>query len=275
MLRGNWQRGLAAVLALLPLCATAEEPPASPLLPAIAIIIDDLGDRLHDGLRVAALPGQVTCAILPQTTYSRRLAEAAFASGKEVMLHQPMEASNGRAMGPGGIDRSMDRQTLQQTLRANLESVPHARGMNNHMGSLLTRMIEPMAWLMTSLHRMDGFYFIDSATTAHTIAGRIAREKAVPSLRRNIFLDNDRDEAAIRSQFSRLVARAQRDGAAIGISHPYPETIAALEHLLPELDEYGVRLVPVSELINHSRQEERLWQASLSPSPPDAKSLKQ
>jgi uncharacterized protein len=273
-LRLSWQRLLTAVLLLLPLFAAAEEKAAP--LPVIAIIIDDLGDRLADGLRATSLPGQVTCAILPQTTYSRRLAEAAHASGKEVMLHQPMEATNGQAMGPGGIDRSMDRQTMLKTLQANLASVPYARGMNNHMGSLLTRMIEPMAWLMRALHKRKNFYFIDSATAVHSVARRIAQEQSVPSMRRNVFLDNNRDETAILNQFTRLVARARREGVAIGINHPYPESLAVLEKVLPHISEFGVRLLPVSELINQNpKKEERLWQASLSPSQPVAKSLKQ
>ncbi len=273
-MRGIRQRTMAAVLlALLPLYAVAE---TDKPLPAIALIVDDLGDRLQDGLRITALPGQVTCAVLPQTTYSRRLAEAAHAAGKEVMLHQPMEATNGQPMGPGGIGRNMDRQTLLQTLQDNFDSVPYARGMNNHMGSLLTRMIEPMVWLMRSLHSRKDFYFIDSATAVQSVAQRIALEQSVPSMRRTTFLDNNRDEAAIMKQFIRLVTRARRDGVAIGISHPYPETAAALEKLLPHVEDFGVRLVPVSQLIQkNSRQEERLWQASLSPSQPVAKSLKQ
>lgn len=275
-MRRSVQSLLAAVLVLLPLCVAADESAAGAPLPEIAIIIDDLGDRLADGERAVSLPGPVTCAILPQTTYSHRLAEAAHAAGKEVMLHQPMEATNGRAMGPGGIGRDMDRQTLLQTLNANLESVPYAQGMNNHMGSLLTRMIEPMAWLMRALHRRKEFYFIDSATAVHSVAERIAHEQAVPSLRRNVFLDNDRSEAAIMKQFNRLVKRARRTGFAIGINHPYPESLAVLETVLPHVGEFGVRLVPVSALIKQNyRQEERLWQASLSHSQPDAKSLKQ
>jgi uncharacterized protein len=275
-LRCSWQSLLAVVLVVLPLCVAADESIVTPPLPRIAIIIDDLGDRLHDGLRATELPGAVTCAILPQTTYSRRLAEAAHGAGKEVMLHQPMEATNGQKMGPGGVDRGMDRQTMLQTLNANLDSVPYARGMNNHMGSLLTRMIEPMAWLMSALHSRKDFYFIDSATAVQSVAERIAHEQAVPSLRRNVFLDNDRSEAAIMKQFVRLVARARRVGIAIGINHPYPESLAVLEKVLPHVAEFGVRLVPVSELIKqNNRQEERLWQASLSHSQPDAKSLKQ
>ncbi len=276
LLRVFWRRALATVLLLLSLCSATAENTKPESLPMIAIIIDDLGDRLHDGLRVTSLPGQVTCAILPRTSYSRRLAETAHASGKEVMLHQPMEATHGQKMGPGGIDRNMDRQTMVQILQANLASVPHARGMNNHMGSLLTRMIEPMAWLMSTLHGIRDFYFIDSFTATHSVAERVAWEHSVPSMRRNIFLDNDRNEAAILKQFVRLVARARRDGVAIGISHPYPESLAVLEKVLPHIEEFGVRLLPVSKLINQSsREEKRLWQASLSLLPPDVKSLKQ
>lgn len=266
---------LAAVLALLSLSAAAQEGTAQTPLPVIAIIIDDLGDRLAEGLRAAALPGQVTCAILPQTTYSRRLAEAAHAAGKEVMLHQPMQSTTDRPLGPGGIDLSMDRVRMVQTLQANLESVPYARGINNHMGSLLTRFPGQMTWFMEAMHQQGSLYFIDSATTALTVAGRIAAEQAVPNARRNVFLDNNRDESAILRQFARLIDRARRKGVAIGISHPHPESLAVLEKVLPRLSEFGVRLLPVSELINYRTEEERLWQASLSRSPPDAKSLKQ
>jgi len=258
--------------------AAADEgdfPKSEGQVPVIALIIDDLGDRLQDGLRVAALPGQVTCAILPQTTFSRRLAEAVYASGKEVMLHQPMQSMNGRPMGPGGIDLNMSRAELGQTLEANLASVPHARGINNHMGSLLTRHPGQMTWFMDAVRERGGLYFVDSTTTPMSVARRIAMEQALPSMRRDIFLDNVRSETGILNQFAYLVARARRTGYAIGIGHPYPETLAALKKVLPLIGEFGVRLVPVSDVITYTTERrEQLWQASLSPLQPAAKSLK-
>lgn len=255
---------LAAVLWLLAMPVLAADSPV-PERAIFALIIDDLGDRLVDGRRAIALPGAVTCAILPQTSFSRTLAETAHAAGKEVMLHQPMQAVNGKAMGPGGLGLDMSRTELLRTLAANLASVPHARGVNNHMGSLLTRHPGHMAWLMEGLREHGGLYFVDSTTTSHTVARRIAWEYALPNTRRNLFLDHLRDPRAILRQFVHLVEQARSSGATLAIAHPYPETLGVLEQVLPHLEEFGVELVPVSELISHRKQRrEEHWQASLS-----------
>jgi polysaccharide deacetylase 2 family uncharacterized protein YibQ len=255
---------------------TDEGPAAVSLKPMVALIIDDLGDRLKDGLRAIALPGNVTYAILPQTTFSHRFAELVHRQGKEVMLHQPMQALNGEAMGPGGLSLYMTHEAFVNTLRANLESVPHARGLNNHMGSLLTRHPGQMAWLMDALQEHGGLFFVDSTTTSQTVALKVALEHQLPGVRRNVFLDNDRSEAAIRRQFAHFIAQAKTVGSSLAIGHPYPETLQVLEQLLPELAEQGVALHPVSQLIaQRNERRERLWQASLSPLHRVVKSSKQ
>ena len=245
------------------------------LRPVVGLIIDDLGDRYGDGERAIALPGSVTYSILPQTTFSRRLAELAHARGKEVMLHQPMQAVSGKAMGPGGLSMHMTHRSFVRTLRTNLDSVPHARGINNHMGSLLTRHPGYMTWLMMEMQKQGGLYFVDSTTTSQTVALKVAREHQMPGLRRNVFLDHERDVGAIREQFARFVAQAKAVGSSLAIGHPYPETLLVLEELLPTLKGQGIELVAVSELIRHrNERREHLWQASLSPSPTAVKSLK-
>jgi polysaccharide deacetylase 2 family uncharacterized protein YibQ len=244
--------------------------------PMVGLIIDDLGDRLSDGLRAIALPGNVTYAILPQTTFSHRFAELAHRQGKEVMLHQPMQALNGEAMGPGGLSLHMTHDAFVSTLRTNLESVPYARGLNNHMGSLLTRHPGQMAWLMDALQDQGGLFFVDSTTTDHSVALKVALEHQLASVRRNVFLDHERGEAAVRRQFAHFIAQAKTIGHSLAIAHPYPETLLVLEQLLPALSEQGVELYPVSQLIaQRNEQRERLWQASLSPLHRGVKSSKQ
>jgi polysaccharide deacetylase 2 family uncharacterized protein YibQ len=246
------------------------------LRPVAGLIIDDLGDHLDNGVRAIALPGNVTYSILPQTPFSRRLAELAHRQGKEVMLHQPMQAMSGTAMGPGGLSLHMTHSGFVRTLRANLDSVPHARGINNHMGSLLTRHPGQMAWLMLELQKRGGLYFVDSTTTSQTVALKVALEHQLPGLRRNIFLDHDRSDAAIRAQFERFIAQTRAVGSSVAIAHPYPETLLVLEELLPTLNEQGIDLVPISELIRQrNERREQLWQASLSPSQTGVKSSKQ
>ena len=230
--------------------------PAVQARPLLALVIDDLGNDLAAGQAVLALPGQLTFSFLPGTPHARGLSRAAFASGRESMLHLPM--------GPLGIAADSSAARIHGTLNQALHAVPFAAGVNNHMGSRLTREPRPMQWLMESLRLHGGLYFVDSRTHPDTVAEFTAREIGIPTTRRDVFLDNQRNEAAIRRQFRELLTRAREQGAALGIAHPYPETLRVLRSELATLDAAGVELVPVSQFIDWQRRQ-RQWHASSSP----------
>ncbi|MES9895782.1 MAG: divergent polysaccharide deacetylase family protein [Candidatus Thiodiazotropha endolucinida] len=244
---------------------------ASPNPVKIALIIDDLGNQKDAGERALALPGAVTYSFLPQTPFAWQLASKAHATNKEVMLHQPMESDNGNPLGNGALTLTMSRERFIRTLQRNIASVPYVAGVNNHMGSLLTRDPTAMRWLMSEL-RASGLYFIDSRTTDATVAERVAGKNLIAASRRHVFLDNIQEEVEIRRQLEQLLFKARSQGHAIGIAHPYPQTLSVLQEELPKLKRQGVELVPVSELINSGRP---LWHAYSSPLPKDAKSSKQ
>jgi polysaccharide deacetylase 2 family uncharacterized protein YibQ len=240
----RWVRRLLAAVLLLPAMLAAGTP-------VIAIIMDDMGNQLPDGQRAVALPGAMTYAFLPHTPYAGRLAELAHAQDKEVMLHLPMDANKGNPLGPGGLTQQMTSIQVKSTLAESLQAVPHAVGVNNHMGSLLTQDQEAMGRLMQGLQEHGNLYFIDSRTSVMTVAERIAREHGLPANSRDVFLDHVREPEAIRAEFQRLIRIALNHGRAVAIGHPHPETLQVLTEELARLDEYGVRLVFVSQLINH------------------------
>lgn len=265
--------GLRQWLAAIGLCVLAHAATAQDIVPppAVAIIIDDLGNQHDSGQRVVALPGALTCAFLPETPYAARQAEAAYASGKEVMLHMPMQSVEDRPLGPDALSLDMTQAEFLRTLARALASIPHVRGINNHMGSLLTRHPGHMDWLMQAMAAGPDLFFVDSRTTAQTVAYRMAEERRLPYIERDVFLDSETGSTEyVRKQFARLLARAHAQGFALAIGHPYPETLVVLEAELPRLAAEGIRLVPVSELIG-IKEQRQLWQASLSPSRPAAK----
>jgi hypothetical protein len=250
----NFIKGGLSVLGLIITSFALANPAASlatnksPAL--IAIIIDDLGNQRQSGKRVIELPGPVVCAVMPHTAHANYLAEAAHAAGKEVMLHLPMQSVEmERFAGPGEINLDADQRDVRRILSSDLQDVPHAVGVNNHMGSLITRHPGHMEWLMDELSRRGGLYFIDSYTTAASIAYQMAVEKGVPAARRNVFLDNEMSTTNIAKEFERLKSEAMEQGFAIGIGHPYPVTLDYLEKALPLLAEQGFRLVPVSTIV--------------------------
>lgn len=214
----------------------------------LAIIIDDVGYNAVLGERTLALAGDFTLALLPEAPHSARLARLAAAQGKEIMLHNPMSNTRGLPLDGGALTGDMDRATFLAVLERNFELIPQAVGLNNHMGSLLTQKAEPMGWLMESLQSRN-LYFVDSRTSVASRAWETARLYQVPSLRRDVFLDHDRDPEQIARQLSLAIELAQTRGYAVAIGHPYPETLRVLEGLQPLLDAADVALVPVSRLL--------------------------
>lgn len=228
--------------------AHADTALVGPTQPMLVIIIDDIGNNLEAGMRTVRLPGAVTLAVLPFTPHGRHLAEAGHEAGKEIMLHAPMSNLSGMDLGPDGLTLDLDQDTLTSRLRKAINDIPHIRGINNHTGSELTAAAEPMQWVMSEL-KQHNLYFVDSMTTAASVAGSTAQEYAIPNLKRHVFLDNVREFEAIDQAFQRSLAIAQQQGFAVAIGHPYAETLDYLERALPGLAQKGVRLVAVSYLL--------------------------
>jgi polysaccharide deacetylase 2 family uncharacterized protein YibQ len=219
--------------------------------PRVAIIIDDLGYDLEAGYMAIDLPGPIACAILPETPRARQLAERANLRGKEVLLHLPLQSqSNNLPSEPGRIDIDMSRDVFARAFASSFRSVPHAIGVNSHRGSLLTRHPGHMRWLMQEIKSQGTLFFVDSYTTERSIALQTARESGVPAVRRDVFLDPDRQPATVEREFARLKALARQRGMAVGIGHPYPATLELLLEELPKLQDDGIQLVSISRYIS-------------------------
>jgi polysaccharide deacetylase 2 family uncharacterized protein YibQ len=136
---------------------------------------------------------------------------------------------------------------VEKTFAAMLDTVPYAAGVNNHEGSLGTADQQLMGELMPLLHQRN-LYFIDSRTTAATVAETTAHAAGVAAARRNVFLDDEPSVPAIRNQFVLAIRDAREKGSALAIGHPHPETFQVLNEMLPEAERQGVRLVFASDL---------------------------
>ena len=226
-------------------------PTVRPTLPPgahgrLAILLDDAGQSFDLVPRAAALPEAVGVAVLPFLPHSAETAAELHRTGHEVWLHLPMEPrSRGTNPGAGVILVSMSEEEVRRTVRSALNNVPHIVGVNNHMGSRATADLRTMTWVMQEVGAR-GLRFIDSRTTAATVAEEAARAQGIPTGRRKVFLDNDPDPAAIARQLEEAVYRARRDGEAIAIGHLHRPTLGVLERRLPRLR--GVTLVPPSKL---------------------------
>lgn len=214
----------------------------------VAIVIDDLGNDGPAAERIARWPFEVCGAVLPILPGSDRTARQLEESGKQVLLHLPMEPRNPRMRpGPGVVLRSQSEEQIIQTLEGDLDSVPGAAGVSNHMGSAATADTRVMRAVARVLARR-GLFFLDSRTTGATVAREAAREERVRAVSRRVFLDDTPTEVEVGKALDELIASARAEGSAVGLGHPYAATLAVLERELPRLNARGVKLVPVGDL---------------------------
>ena len=215
--------------------------------PRLAIVIDDLGNDRAQADALFQLSYPLTLSVLPHLPDSAEIAEEAHRRGYQVMLHLPMASTAGEKDEPVELLPGMDANTVGKTFAAMLETVPYAAGVNNHEGSLGTSDRTLMNELMPLLHQHK-LFFIDSRTTAATVAETAAHSAGVPAASRNVFLDDEQSPGAIRKQYALALRDAREKGSALAIGHPHPETLQVLTEMLPEAERQGVTLVFASDL---------------------------
>jgi len=216
-------------------------------------VIDDLGNDIEAVRRVAAMASPVTGAVLPALARSRETSDILRAGGKEILLHLPMEPLDpGANPGPGEVRVAMTASEIASLVASDIADVPGATGVNNHMGSRASADRATMSAVFSVLGQRRLFY-LDSRTTAYTVAVQEAARRGVPCVSRSVFLDDAPDEASVVAQLDRAVEEARAQGAAIAIGHPHAATLAVLERELPGIAESGIVLCRVSDLVAAAR----------------------
>ncbi|HEY0592642.1 MAG TPA: divergent polysaccharide deacetylase family protein [Thermoanaerobaculia bacterium] len=210
----------------------------------IALILDDVGYDIAAARRAAALGVPLSFSVLPGTPHAADAANYLAGRGFQILCHLPMEPEGypRTSPGDGAILTSMSDDEIRRRTVALLRDIPHAAGVNNHMGSVATADGRVMENVLAAL-RDEGVFFIDSRTTAKSVAIPVARDVGIPRGERSVFLDDDRSEGAIRQQLARLADAAAGGRTAIGIGHLYPTTLRVLEQELPRLRRQGFRFV--------------------------------
>lgn len=214
----------------------------------LSIVIDDMGYHPHEENAVLQMPEAVSVAVLPHAPYARLMATRAHSQNREVLIHMPMAPFSQQPLEQDTLQPDMSSENIQRIIRNAVNNVPHAVGMNNHMGSAMTSSLPGMQKVMQALTSYQ-LYFLDSLTISNSQATRAAIGTGVKVIKRKVFLDDIANEADIRHQFNRAVALAWHNGSAIAIGHPRPATVKVLQQMIPVLPA-DIVLVKPSLLLN-------------------------
>ncbi len=215
-------------------------------LPMVAIIMDDLGPSKTAFLGVLEIKAPLTLSILPRETYSSWIAEEGYRLGRNIIAHIPMEAVSSQNLGEGGLYTWMTDGEIIETLEKDIQSVPHALGVSNHMGSAFTQDERAMSVVISTLKKHD-IFFLDSITISKTMGFNLANMHGIKALKRDLYLDDSNDAAEIEKQWRGLIAIADKKGYAILLAHPRKNTLEFLKKILENNKE--IIVVPISELV--------------------------
>ncbi|MFO7962895.1 MAG: divergent polysaccharide deacetylase family protein [Desulfobacterales bacterium] len=226
-----------------------QKPISGKPLPKVAIIIDDLGYDAGLAKKFIRLDSGLTVSILPYGPFNQEILKLAKETGSETMLHLPMEPREYPRIkpGPGALYSTMSPDALIAQLEADLDSVPGAKGVNNHMGSKMTADSTRM-YQIFSILKKKGLFFVDSKTAPDSICKPSARMFQVPFAQRDVFIDHIQEREFIQNQIHLLMRIAENRGSAVGIAHPHEITYEVMKVMLPELRK-RTNIVPVSHLV--------------------------
>ena len=216
----------------------------------IVFIIDDMGMNPSKTRRIANIKGHLTLSFLPYADHLNQQLSLVAEQGHELMMHLPMEPMKVPShQEPQLLTVSLSDEAFLEMLQDMLNQFEGYVGVNNHMGSKLTAHRPAMEMLMKELKKRN-LFFIDSKTSSHSIAEAVAEEYRVPHAGRDIFIDHINTDEAIAKQLKRAEEIAKKYGQAIAIAHPGKRSIKAIEAWVPTLQKKGIRLVPMSELLD-------------------------
>lgn len=216
----------------------------------IAIVIDDCGYDLASVHTLLDTGLPFSYAILPFKPYSSDVLELVKSRGRVPMLHLPMEPMNAAAMSEGAntVRTNLSEADKLALTRRAVNSLPGIIGVNNHQGSKATSDTATMKVVLGEL-RSQGLFFVDSRTTAASVACDMAQKLGVATARNDIFLDNSSNIADIRAQIYKALALAQKNGSVIAICHARTNTAKCWKLYAEEFKKTGITFVPVTELL--------------------------
>ncbi|WYU79517.1 divergent polysaccharide deacetylase family protein [Paenibacillus sp. FSL H8-0317] len=198
--------------------AAASESPSNDK--RLAIIIDDVGNDMRGTAEILAMPVKLTVAVMPFLPTTKKDAIAAHEKGMDVIVHMPMEPKKGRPewLGPGAITSNLTDEEVRSRVEKAIDDVPHAIGMNNHMGSKITSDKRIMS-IVLDVCNERGLFFVDSRTNFRSVVGELAVSKNMPPVGNDIFLDDQNSKQHIRKQLDLAAQRAIDKNICVVIGH--------------------------------------------------------
>lgn len=230
----------------------------------IAIIIDDFGNGTKDTQAMIDLDIPYTAAIMPNREFSVSEMNKLHALGKGIIVHMPMEPEKGNSswLGKGAITVGLKKEDIRENVLLAFEQLEYATGLNNHMGSKITKDEEILQEIISIVKEKD-MIMIDSLTTRGSKVKEICERLDANFLERDIFLDAEGSHNLdfVEKRMLKAGEIAKEKGYAVAIGHVGKagglNTVKGISNIAPKLEEEGIRFVTVKELFDILKEKEK------------------
>lgn len=231
----------------------------------MAIVIDDFGGYGRAGVdELFRSNVDITCAIIPFAENSVEDYNSAIKSGKEIILHMPMQAHVNLPENWYGSVYIKNNDTADMAiskLKQCLDSMPEAKGFNIHIGSGASQNLELMKALY-SYADANNMFFLDSRTILTDKCEEACHASGSIYLGRDVFLEpeDNRSYVGITARLNEAAQLAREKGFAIVIGHVGPEgginTSRAITDFAKDVDKHNIKIVPLSVVYEHIKTQQ-------------------
>lgn len=231
--------------------STRVEKLSNPIPPAVAIVVDDVGNTDEMLPAWLSIDAPIDFAVMPYPPLSEELANKLYDAGYLIMMHIPTQnAPPNSFSGKGQLEVGMDRSTVFNTLNTDITTVPHAEGVNNHQGgrgcddnALMTSEVE---WA-----KERGLFVVDSASSVNSQVTKACLALGMGKRLNQVFIDHENDPDYLRKSMRELAALARKNGTAIGICHWHrPFTASTVKEMMLVLGAEGIHFCFARDITN-------------------------
>lgn len=220
----------------------------------MAIVIADFGFKATTTtIDFLSFPEPLTVTLVSTKKMSAWTAQIANEYRKEIVILVPMEplSAGYTQYAEKAVMVHYPQEKIRSILRSATEAIPCYAGFTNLCGSRVIEDSPVMTTILTELKKDHGYFLIDQVSRK-SVAASIAREIDVPYRSIDISLDSTASsDPALPDTLHHAAMIAQKTGSVVVQGRATAQFIAALKKQLPYLQENGIKLVYLSEVVHH------------------------
>ncbi len=202
-----------------------------------------------------SFPNPLSLLIIPSAKKSGWTAQAADEYNKEIIIHLPLEPQPKNSAIPKEsiIMIHYSEEKIRGIISEAIKIIPNFSGFANLQGNLALEDSRVMRIVLHEIKKNHG-YFIDLYADKNSVVRSIAEEIRIPFSEAPTHIEETEDVSKIVELLKHYAVVAQKRSKLLVTAKACQPFIKALNTVLPVYKQNGIRLVYVSEIVEHPKK---------------------